>query len=101
MEAKDDSDGWTPLHWAADRGLVEIVRLLCDRGADVEARDNHGRRPLHWAAMNGDISVVKELIEERNSEINARANVGRTALWCARQHNNADIAAYLFSHGGV
>jgi len=48
---------------AANRGLVEIVRLLCDRGADVEARDDYEYRPLHYAAYNGRISVVKELIE--------------------------------------
>ena len=51
---------------------VEIVRLLCDRGADVEAFNNGGFRPLHYAAYNGHISVVKELIEERNAYINAR-----------------------------
>ena len=51
---------------------VEIVRLLCDRGADVEAFNNGGFRPLYYAAYNGHISVVKELIEERNAYINAR-----------------------------
>jgi ankyrin repeat protein len=58
------------------QGHVEIVRLLCDRGADVEARDNGGWRPLHYAAIYGHISVVKELIEERNAEINARDDDG-------------------------
>jgi len=44
---------------------------------------------------------VKELIEERNAEINARVKYGRTALGLARQHNKPDIAAYLVSHGGI
>jgi ankyrin repeat protein len=101
-----DSIGGTPLHFAAWDGHVEIVRLLCDRGADVEARtyDNifrPGSRPLHYAARSGHISVVKELIEERNAEINARDSNGRTALGFARQRNKPDIAAYLISHGGI
>ena len=107
VEAKD-SIGWTPLHLAALRGHVEIVRLLCDHGADVEARTIYGGwRPLHWAAINGHISVVKELIEERNAEINARDDLGRTALRVARDginpdvRRNPDIAAYLISHGGI
>ena len=100
VEAKN-SNGFTSLHFAAYRGHVEIVSLLCDRGADVEARDNFGFRPIHEAAMNGHISVVKELIEERNAEINARKNYGQTALSLARQCNKPDIAAYLVSHGGI
>jgi ankyrin repeat protein len=98
------SDGWTPLHCAARHGRVEIVRLLCDRGADVEACSNDGRRPLHTAAMSGRISVVKELIEERNAEINARDSDGWTSLRSlslARLYNKPDVAAYLVSHGGI
>jgi len=44
---------------------------------------------------------VKELIEERNAEINARTDSGRTALRWARARNNNDVAAYLVSHGGI
>jgi hypothetical protein len=100
LEAKD-INGKTPLHLAAEQGHVEIVRLLCDRGADIVARDNGGYKPLHWAAWGGHLSVVKELIEERNAEINARDDAGITALWYARQYHNPDVAAYLVSHGGI
>ena len=100
LEAKD-WNGWTPLHLAALRGHVEIVRLLCDRAADVEARTNGGWRPLHDAAIYVHISVVKELVEERNAEVNARDDDGLTALTYARISDKPDIAAYLVSHGGI
>ena len=94
-----DKNGNTPLHCAAYQGHVEIVRLLCDHGADVEARDIRGLTPLHYAACYAHISIVKELIEERNAEINARTDDGWTALMWAS--NKPDIAAYLISHGGI
>ena len=44
---------------------------------------------------------MKELIEVRNAEINARTNRGRTALRVANRYDKPDIAAYLVSHGGI
>jgi len=111
LEAKD-MNGWTPLHLAAFEGRVEIVRLLCDRGADVEVRDYKGNRPLHKAVQTSRISdrisdemnhllIVKELIDERKAEINARNNGRHTALRLARSDRKFEIAAYLVSHGGI
>jgi ankyrin repeat protein len=56
---------------------------------------------LHLAAFHGNISIVKELIEVRNADINARDDRGRTALGLARLNENADIPVYLISHGGI
>ena len=95
------SGGWTPLHIAAAYDRIDIVRLLCDHGADVDARGDRGWRPLHLAVYNGHISVVKELIEERNADVNASDNGGMTALRLTRRRNNPIIAAYLISHGGI
>ncbi len=98
------SSGFTPLHWAAHNGHIEVVRQLCDRGADVEACTQafwRGWRPLHFAAENGHISVVKELIEVWNADINARTDRGRTALRVARDNEQANMVVYLISKGGI
>ena len=40
---------WTPLHWAANKGHVDVVRLLLETGADIEAADKvGGARGLGW-----------------------------------------------------
>lgn len=44
-----DAEGWTPLHYAADRGHAGVVRLLLEEGANVNARDTSKRTPLHLA----------------------------------------------------
>jgi ankyrin repeat protein len=33
-----DSDGWTPLHWAADRGRADVAELLLANNANVDAK---------------------------------------------------------------
>ena len=44
---------------------------------------------------------MKELIEVRNADINARDNSGITALSYVRKNEKADIVAYFISHGGI
>ena len=39
-----------PLHNAAYNGSTNVVRLLIDRGAEIDPRDaNHGATPIYWA----------------------------------------------------
>ena len=35
-------DGQTPLHWASDKGHLDVVKALVASGADVTAKDNVG-----------------------------------------------------------
>ncbi len=44
--AQGKSDGRTALHFAANLGWSEVVRLLVANGADVDARDRYGMTPL-------------------------------------------------------
>ena len=41
--------GQTPLHLAVKRGNEQIVRLLIDRGADINVEDNYGYTPMKLA----------------------------------------------------
>lgn len=60
-----DDNGWQPIHEAARGGHTEAVKLLVERGADVNVRTNKGKgaTALWWAeARNGpDHPTVKYL----------------------------------------
>jgi len=61
VNRKDDG-GRTALHRAAENGHFEVVKLLLDKEADVNAMNNHDDTPLHEAAAAGKIDIVKALI---------------------------------------
>ena len=53
---------------AAQDGYVDVVRLLLDRGAEVNGQDKVGWTPLHHAAWNGR-SVVATLLLDRGAKV--------------------------------
>ncbi|CAF0721224.1 unnamed protein product [Didymodactylos carnosus] len=44
-----DQSGWYPLHLASGHGYLEIVKLLVNKGADINVKDKDGNTPLAWA----------------------------------------------------
>jgi len=46
-------DGRTYLHWAANRGNVELMEFLVSKGSKADVVDSHGATPLNFAAGSG------------------------------------------------
>jgi ankyrin repeat domain-containing protein 50 len=72
-----DEDGQTPLSWAAEKGHEAVVKLLLEKGAELETKDkDYGQTPLSWAAEKGHEAVVKLLLE-KGAELETKSNHGR------------------------
>jgi len=57
-----------PLHLAAERDFLEIVRLLLDHGADIDAKARmHGWTAAHCAAFQGATNVMRLLLEKKRT----------------------------------
>jgi ankyrin repeat protein len=56
--------GWTALLRAANQGYTEIVRILLDKGANIEAKGSEGNA-LVYAVWNGHIRTAKLLLERK------------------------------------
>ena len=53
----------TALHFAVDKDFVDVVRVLLDSGAAVNARDGNGQTPLHLGACKDREECVRILLE--------------------------------------
>ncbi|MBA4393533.1 MAG: hypothetical protein C0407_08275 [Desulfobacca sp.] len=56
-----DHNGQTPLHWAANKGHIQIVKFLVSQGAQVTLKDNTGWTPLEYAEEMKKRNVVHYL----------------------------------------
>ena len=56
--------GQTPLMWAAeDDDIVDLLKLLLDRGARIEAKDHNGDTALNRAGSNLQAKAIITLLE--------------------------------------
>jgi ankyrin repeat protein len=94
------ADGFTPLGLASFFGHPEAVRLLLERNADPNLASANAQRvaPLHSAVAGGKVEIVRELLA-RGADVNARQDLGFTALHGAAVEGGEETIRLLLDHG--
>ena len=95
---EQDIDGATALHAAASSGNLKGVKLLLDRGVNIEATEMRGQTALHWAAYYGHLVVVNFLLS-RGASVNAKDFRGKTPLRMAAKYGHLETASCLLMQG--
>jgi ankyrin repeat protein len=92
----------TALHLATLRNQHAAMRLLIERGADLNRREfPDNAAPLHFAAAHGDLETLRLLVEagadvDGNGDDHAVGILGWAT--CFKQVRE-EVAAYLLQHG--
>lgn len=94
MDADVNKTGWTPLHYAASSGHDDIVRLLLEHYAYVDAESPNLTTPLMMAAMYGSSSTVAVLLDA-GADPGLRNAQGLGALEFAQRAGRGDSAKLL------
>ncbi|MHB9148282.1 MAG: ankyrin repeat domain-containing protein, partial [Candidatus Amoebophilus sp.] len=94
----EDSNGWTSLHRASQRGYLEVSNHLLKAGAHINAKDANGLTPLYVATLLGHLESAKLLIEY-GADVNAKNRNGQTPLHMAALKGNLSVAELLIDAG--
>ena len=88
------SDGWTALHFAANKGYISMVEMLLSRTADISAQTNQGWTSLHMASFDGHVEIVKLLLDA-NADVSRQTDDGPTALHFASFNRHVKVVKLL------
>ena len=79
-------------------GLVLLVQLLLDNGADLSNTAEQGWTALHWAAQEGHEPVTRLLLD-RETDVSATDERGWTALHLAANIGHEPVTRLLLDRG--
>jgi ankyrin repeat protein len=128
VNAQSDHDWCTtPLHWAYDghrgaamlldnegadaksktedepgivhhKGHLEVMRVLLENGAHVDAQNAYQNAVSHLAAQDGEVEILQLLIQYK-ADINARARLEMTPLHGASLYGHIKTVQLLLEYG--
>jgi ankyrin repeat protein len=105
--AKPDApatEGWTALHVAAARNLLEIGELLLQAGANPNALSDRGMAPLHVAAAYGNTEFA-DLLLRKGADVNLQppvktsGSLGNSPLHWAALRGHTNVVSLLLAKG--
>lgn len=99
VNAKNPSEGATPLHAASFEGTKDCMVYLLKCGARVNSRDDDGWTPLHAAVCGENINCVEMLLEAGSNSFTENGD-GFTPFQMAIELRNEKLLSIFFKYIG-
>ncbi|KAJ5800625.1 uncharacterized protein N7518_002693 [Penicillium psychrosexuale] len=90
----------SPLSLAAQYGQEDIVRLLLERGVDIDGQTGWYQTALIAACDKGYLNIVETLLNN-NANINAESEIHGTPLAAASEAGHWKIVTFLLEKGAT
>ena len=94
-------NGKTILHYALYGGNVEIVKLLIQKGVNVNEKDDFGRTPLEYLLIYEHTEELFNLIVENSVELDFRNILGDTPIFESLYREQMEFAKYFIRKNNV
>ncbi|KAB8271817.1 ankyrin repeat-containing domain protein [Aspergillus minisclerotigenes] len=98
VNAKSNS-GQNALHFASSKANLSTVRTLIANKCSARVKDKRGQLALHRAAAIGSSPIIKVLLQDGKSPVNATDMDGLTALHHAISEGHGEAAITLLKAG--
>jgi ankyrin repeat protein len=99
VNAWDEQTKTWELKKAAERGDVDMIKVLKEASGDVSTRRGEGATPMHTAALNGHVDAIRALAEV-GGDVSAKDNGGLTPMHCAALNGDVRVIRVLKEAGG-
>jgi len=93
-----DGKELNPLMYASYKGFIEIMKILIQKGADVNLQTPKGFTSL-MRAVNSNIEETVNLLLDNGANVNLKDYQGTIALYYTIRNNNTNIADILLKKG--
>jgi hypothetical protein len=92
------NDEINELFVASQKGNIEVLRLLLDKGAQVDLTANDGTTSLMIASQYGHVEIVKLLLD-KGANVDLQTSEGVSALIKASELGRVDVIKLLLENG--
>ncbi|ESO91608.1 hypothetical protein LOTGIDRAFT_233395 [Lottia gigantea] len=97
VNCKEPKSGMSALHWASREGNTDIVLLLLENGANIDAKNNFKCTPFH-SAVEGLQRKICHILIEWGCDVHIKNNRGQTPIESAKNDDFKQYLVELYTH---